>query len=149
MVNYKEGSGAGRLVQYGNTLRMSLHHPVFGVGPGNWSVVYPHFAAEHDPSLSREGMTSNPWPSSDWRTFLSERGLAAFVMLMLAMMALVADALRGTRADVDVEDGGSGLGSVDARLRDLGWRDRHRRILGGRIGRSGDRTGDDDLALHC
>ncbi|MDB4884929.1 MAG: hypothetical protein JWN79_367 [Gemmatimonadetes bacterium] len=104
VVNYKEGSGAGRLVQYRNTLKMSLRHPLFGVGPGNWPVEYPHFAADHDPSLSSEGMTSNPWPSSDWMTFLSERGLAAFVLLGLAMLALVADGLRGTRADADVED---------------------------------------------
>lgn len=104
VVNYKEGSGAGRLVQYGNTVKMSLRHPLFGVGPGNWPVEYPHFAADHDPSLSSEGMTSNPWPSSDWMTFLSERGLAAFVLLGLAMLALVADGLRGIRADAEVED---------------------------------------------
>jgi O-antigen ligase len=97
VVNYKEGSGHGRLVQYGNTLRMSLRHPLFGVGPGNWAVVYPRFAGEDDPSLSSEGMTSNPWPSSDWMTFLSERGAPAFIVLALAMMALLADGLRGLR----------------------------------------------------
>jgi O-antigen ligase len=97
VVNYKEGSGRGRLVQYGNTVRMSLHHPVFGVGPGNWAVVYPRFAADDDPSLTDDGMTSNPWPSSDWMTFVSERGLAAFVLLGLAMMALLADGLRAVR----------------------------------------------------
>jgi O-antigen ligase len=97
VVNYKEGSGHGRLVQYGNTLRMSLRHPVFGVGPGNWAVVYPRFAGEDDPSLADDGMTSNPWPSSDWMTFVSERGLAAFVLLGLAMMALLADGLRAVR----------------------------------------------------
>jgi hypothetical protein len=76
---------------------MSLRHPVFGVGPGNWPVVYPRFAAADDPSLADDGMTSNPWPSSDWMTFVSERGLAAFVLLGLAMMALLADGLRGVR----------------------------------------------------
>jgi O-antigen ligase len=104
VVNYKQGSGAGRLVQYGNTLRMSLHHPVFGVGPGNWAVVYPRFAGEDDPSLADDGMTSNPWPSSDWMTFVSERGLAAFVLLGLAMMALLADGLRAVRAGPTPED---------------------------------------------
>jgi O-antigen ligase len=97
VVNYKEGSGHGRLVQYGTTLRMSLHHPLLGVGPGNWAVVYPRFARDNDPSLSSEGMTSNPWPSSDWMTFLSERGAPAFVVLALAMMALLADGLRALR----------------------------------------------------
>ncbi|MFI5256765.1 MAG: O-antigen ligase family protein [Gemmatimonadales bacterium] len=97
VVNYKEGSGHGRLVQYGNTLRMSLHHPILGVGPGNWAVVYPRFASEGDPSLAEDGTTSNPWPSSDWMTFVSERGLAAACILGLALLALVVDGLRGVR----------------------------------------------------
>jgi hypothetical protein len=97
VVNYKEGSGRGRLVQYGNSLRMSVRHPLLGVGPGNWPVVYPRFAAKDDPSLSDDGMTSNPWPSSDWMTFVSERGLASFVLLGLAMVALLADGLRAVR----------------------------------------------------
>ena len=98
VVNYREGSGKGRLVQYGNTLRMSSHHPLLGVGPGNWSVVYPKFASPNDPSLADNGMTSNPWPSSDWMTFLSERGFVAFAVIVLAMVSLVADGLRGLGA---------------------------------------------------
>ena len=100
VVNYKEGSGHGRLIQYKSTLRMSLRHPLFGVGPGNWAVEYPHFAAVEDPSLSSEGMTSNPWPSSDWMTYLSERGVFAFALLGLAFLALVADALRGVSGEL-------------------------------------------------
>ncbi len=97
VVNYKEGSGHGRLIQYGNTTRMSLRHPAFGVGPGNWAVVYPHFASSNDPSLGEDGMTANPWPSSDWMTFLSERGLPALVLLGLALLALVTDGFRAVR----------------------------------------------------
>ncbi len=97
VVNYKEGSGRGRLVQYGNSLKMSLRHPLLGVGPGNWAVVYPKFADRDDPSLADNGMTSNPWPSSDWMTFISERGVASFVLLGLAMVALLADGLRAVR----------------------------------------------------
>jgi O-antigen ligase len=97
VVNYREGSGRGRLVQYGNSLRMSLRHPLLGVGPGNWAVVYPKFADRDDPSLSDDGMTSNPWPSSDWMTFISERGVASFVLLGLAMLALLTDGLRAVR----------------------------------------------------
>jgi O-antigen ligase len=104
VVNYKEGSGRGRLVQYGNSLRMSVRHPLLGVGPGNWAVVYPKFAAREDPSLADDGMTSNPWPSSDWMTFVSERGLASFVLLGLAMLALIADAMRGVRDGRTPED---------------------------------------------
>jgi O-antigen ligase len=104
VVNYKEGSGAGRLVQYATTARMTLHHPLLGVGPGNWAVEYPHFAKDNDPSLADNGMTSNPWPSSDWMTFLSERGPAAFALLALAMMALAADGFRGLREDATSDD---------------------------------------------
>ncbi len=104
VVNYKEGSGRGRLVQYGNSLRMSVRHPLLGVGPGNWAVVYPKFAARDDPSLSDEGMTSNPWPSSDWMTFVSERGIASFVLLGLAMLALLADGMRAVRDGRTPED---------------------------------------------
>ena len=103
VVNYREGSGQGRLIQYKGTLRMSLRHPLLGVGPGNWGVEYPHFAAEHDPSIGTEGMTSNPWPSSDWMTFLSERGVVAAVLLGLAMIALVADGLRGLGSEIEPE----------------------------------------------
>jgi O-antigen ligase len=97
VVNYREGSGRGRLVQYKNTARMSLHHPLLGVGPGNWAVDYPKFASSGDPSLMDDGMTANPWPSSDWMTFLSERGPIAFVLLALAVVALVVDAVRALR----------------------------------------------------
>ena len=103
VVNYREGSGRGRLVQYKNSARMSLHHPLLGVGPGNWGVVYPKFASPGDPSLATDGMTANPWPSSDWMTFLSERGPAAFVLLALAMIALLVDAVRALRAEGDPE----------------------------------------------
>ncbi len=101
VVNYKGGSGRGRLVQYGNTLKMSLRHPLLGVGPGNWAVVYPRFASRNDPSLTDDGMTANPWPSSDWMTFVSERGLASFVVLLLAVIALATDGLRAARREAD------------------------------------------------
>ena len=104
VVNYKEGSGHGRLVQYGNSLRMSLRHPLLGVGPGNWAVVYPRFASDDDPSLADDGTTSNPWPSSDWMTFVSERGVAATILLGLALLALMADAWRALRAAGTAED---------------------------------------------
>jgi hypothetical protein len=32
LVNYQEGSGRGRLIQYGNSLRLVLHDPLFGTG---------------------------------------------------------------------------------------------------------------------
>lgn len=102
LVNYKGGSGAGRLVQYGNSLRMTAAHPVFGVGPGNWPVVYPRFAGKNDPSMSQDdGLTSNPWPSSDWVAFLSERGVLGFGLLLMAMFGLFIRAVRDLRSGGD------------------------------------------------
>lgn len=98
LVNYKEGSGHGRIVQYTNSLRMTVAHPVLGVGPGNWPVAYPKYAGRNDPSMSSEdGMTSNPWPSSDWVAFLSERGSLGFSLLLFVMLGLVQRAFRDLR----------------------------------------------------
>ena len=92
IANYEEGSGRGRLIQYGRTLRMAVAYPVFGVGPGNWPVQYPGFAARRDPSmdLSAGGVTYNPWPSSDWVAFVSERGFPAAGLLVLAIVGIAA-----------------------------------------------------------
>jgi hypothetical protein len=89
LVNYKEGSGRGRVVQYSNSLKMTEAHPMFGVGPGNWPVAYPKYASHGDPSMSQDdGLTSNPWPSSDWVAMLSERGVLAFGLFIAAVLAL-------------------------------------------------------------
>jgi O-antigen ligase len=95
MTDYTAGSGRGRLVQYENSLELALHHPLLGVGPGNWAVAYPAIVKPNDPSLDHDsGMTENPWPSSDWMAFVSERGPAAAILLALACLLLVADAGR-------------------------------------------------------
>ncbi len=90
VVDYKKGSGRGRVAQYRNSLSMALSNPALGVGPGNWSVEYRRFAPANDRSIAADGMTANPWPSSDWVAFMSERGfvptlafLAVFAMLFL------------------------------------------------------------------
>ncbi|GEM_PF-193854 len=102
VANYRAGSGHGRLVQYGNTARLALTHPLLGVGPGNWSVAYPRVASRNDPSLDPDdGMTANPWPSSDWAAFISERGLVATMCLVLALAGLVVAAARSSAAAVD------------------------------------------------
>ena len=89
VVNYHEGSGAGRLKQYSNSARMAAAHPLLGVGPGNWPVVYPVFAPSDDPSISGlTGMTANPWPSSDWIAALAERGIGATIALAVLMLAI-------------------------------------------------------------
>ena len=84
VANYKEGSGRGRLIQYGNTLAMAAHHPLLGVGPGNWPVFYPTFMSPGDPSFDRNDIIpTNPWPSSDWMAIASERGFPALALILL------------------------------------------------------------------
>jgi hypothetical protein len=97
MVNYKKGSGRGRIAQYRNTLQMAEANPVFGVGPGNWPVRYVKFARGGDPSIADDGMTANPWPSSDWVAYVSERGFIAAVALLGAFAVLFFGAFRGWR----------------------------------------------------
>jgi hypothetical protein len=83
VANYKEGSGRGRLIQYGNTLEMAVDHPVLGVGPGNWPVHYPKYMSPGDPSFDADDVIpTNPWPSSDWMAMLAERGLPASLLLL-------------------------------------------------------------------
>ena len=94
LVNYKEGSGRGRIVQYTNSLRMTRTDPLLGVGPGNWPVMYPKYASRNDPSMSSDdGVTSNPWPSSDWVAYLSERGAIGIALLLVAMVGLLGRAV--------------------------------------------------------
>lgn len=107
LVNAKEGSGRGRLLQWKNTAKMTAAHPILGVGPGNWPVHYPRYARASDPSMSDAdaGVTSNPWPSSDWVAFVSERGILAAAMLLLAFAGLGVAALHRMRAARDADEG--------------------------------------------
>ena len=89
VANYREGSGRGRLVQYGNTLRMANEHPVLGVGPGNWPVAYPRYTTPGDPAFDwNDPIPTNPWPSSDWVAHAAERGLPALGVLVLAGLVI-------------------------------------------------------------
>jgi O-antigen ligase len=94
VVDYKKGSGRGRLAQYENSLRMAASNPAFGVGPGNWPVEYVEFAPSSDRSLAEDGMTANPWPSSDWVAFISERGIVPTGALLGVFAVLFYGSLR-------------------------------------------------------
>jgi O-antigen ligase len=94
VVDYKSGSGRGRLAQYENSMRMAVSNPIFGVGPGNWAVEYVRFAPSNDRSIADDGMTANPWPSSDWVAFISERGFIPTIALLAAFIVLFFGALR-------------------------------------------------------
>jgi O-antigen ligase len=94
MVDYQTGSGKGRIAQYLNSMKMAMANPVFGVGPGNWPVRYAKYAPPNDRSLADDGMTANPWPSSDWVAFVSERGMIAAAALFGVFTLLLLGAAR-------------------------------------------------------
>ena len=106
VVNYQEGSGRGRLIQYERSLRMAARHPIFGVGPGNWAVVYPDHVPASDPSIdtSEGGMTFNPWPSSDWVAFASERGFAAAIVLALVFAGMAFTSMKRVKAATESDE---------------------------------------------
>ncbi|HEX9166243.1 MAG TPA: hypothetical protein VF862_10050, partial [Gemmatimonadales bacterium] len=95
IVNYQDGSGRGRLIQYQNTLRLAGMDPVFGTGPGNWMVHYPRVTTPGDPSFAgADPIPTNPWPSSDWVAFLAERGAVGVLLLLAAGLAAGLTAVR-------------------------------------------------------
>ena len=94
VVDYRKGSGGGRIAQYRNSLRMTESNPILGVGPGNWPVRYVQYAPRGDKSLTDDHTTANPWPSSDWAAFVSERGFLAAVALLGVFAALFVGACR-------------------------------------------------------
>lgn len=106
VADYQGGSGRGRLVQYEQSLRMAAQHPLFGVGPGNWSVEYPKHAVRDDPSMSDSegGVTTNPWPSSDWVAFIAERGFLAATLLALAFLGITIGGVRQLARARDAEE---------------------------------------------
>ncbi len=114
VANYQEGSGAGRLVQYQRSLQITADNPLLGVGPGNWPLVYPDYAPADDPSLSNSdpSTTANPWPSSDWVAFISERGVPAFILLGAAFLGLALAGFSRLRHARDAEEGIAGAGLV-------------------------------------
>lgn len=106
VASYDEGSGRGRLIQYERSMRMMLARPILGIGPGNWPVRYPEYAVRRDPSLdpSEGGTTYNPWPSSDWVAFLSERGLAGGGLMMAIVLSIALAGLRDMRSAADPDE---------------------------------------------
>lgn len=107
VVNYREGSGRGRLLQYRNSMGLLAESPLLGVGPGNWQARYAAHAGSGDPSLDRSqpGITANPWPSSDWIALLTERGLLGGGLGLLAGAGILLVSLRRIRGARDEEEG--------------------------------------------
>jgi O-antigen ligase len=113
VANFREGSGAGRLVQYANSLRMAADHPLLGVGPGNWAVAYPRYTTPGDPAFDpNDFIPTNPWPSSDWIASAAERGVPATLMLAAGVAVLVLGAWHRWRAAPHTTEGAESLALI-------------------------------------
>ena len=82
LIDYREGTGAGRIVEYRNTIVMIANSPLLGVGPGNWRVHYPTYASEEDPNLLSGIVPARRYPQSEWLGAVSERGLVSSIALI-------------------------------------------------------------------
>jgi hypothetical protein len=105
VVNFQEGSGRGRLIQWRNSAQIAFDDPLLGAGPGNWAVAYPRYASRRDPSMDLDdNVTQNPWPSSDWVAYLAERGPLGVLLLAGAVAGLFFAAVRQMRNARDPDD---------------------------------------------
>jgi O-antigen ligase len=110
LANHDEGSGHGRVLQYRNTVRLALQHPVLGVGPGNWPVRYGEVAPPNDPTwVFGDVVPINPWPSSDWMALVSELGVLALLAALLLGVAIAWRGLAAARSSGDRVLGGATL----------------------------------------
>lgn len=115
LVNYQEGSGRGRLIQYRNSLRLVVQDPVFGTGPGNWMIHYPRVTTPGDPSFAgADPIPTNPWPSSDWVATVVERGPIGALVLLLAGLAAALIAVRRLGDPALASDSLAALGVLTA-----------------------------------
>ncbi len=117
LLNYQDGSGRGRMLQFRHSLTLVRSHPVLGVGPGNWPIRYAAVSPPGDPSwIAGDVIPLNPWPSSDWVALLSERGPLAVLGLVLAGLALAMRSWRTTRIGGDRAIAGGALLALLATL---------------------------------
>lgn len=89
VTEYQTGTGRGRVIQAATTWRMIRAHPPWGVGPGNWSVVYPAYAPQHDPSVIRGAFYPGPQtPRSDVLPLVAEWGVMGVSLGMVFLVVL-------------------------------------------------------------
>jgi putative inorganic carbon (hco3(-)) transporter len=90
LVTHDRGTGRGRMIQYRTTAAMIAAHPVFGTGPGNWSIGYYQLARRGDPNVETSSLQPvNRLPNSDWLGLAAERGVPVTLALVAAALLLL------------------------------------------------------------
>jgi O-antigen ligase len=91
VTNIEEVSGYGRLALDFAAVNMFLHHPLFGVGYGNWRSIIPDYFPGFDTSFINEQF---PATHNIYLQALSENGLIGFLLFFTPLGYLVAKGLR-------------------------------------------------------
>ena len=90
IIDFETGTGRGRALQAQTTLRMIAEFPVRGVGPANWSILYPAYAQPGDPSYSTSAILPAPEvPRGDGLYFMAELGVIGFGLGVVGLVALL------------------------------------------------------------
>jgi O-antigen ligase len=83
-----------RLGLWRRTIAMLCDHPVLGVGPGNWPVVFPRYA---EPGATRDGVLSATRAPRQAHEDLLERAAESGVPGLMALGVLAVGAAKGVR----------------------------------------------------
>lgn len=89
VAEYQSGTGRGRVIQAETSLRMIQRNPLWGIGPGNWSVVYPAYASTDDPSVKLGAYYPGPQiPRNDILALVAEWGIVGVGVGLTFFLAL-------------------------------------------------------------
>jgi len=98
LLDTESGSGLGRVIQARASLALVTMAPMFGVGPGNWRVVYPSVSPPGDPTFDAEAIDPvNRLMTCDVVATLVERGILGTLMGLALLGLWIAQ----VRADPD------------------------------------------------
>lgn len=105
IVDYRSGTGRGRLLQYANNMRIVRDHPVGGVGAGNWPVAYLAYAPPDDPTKQMGSwlLPGQRLHNGDWIGYATELGVPGALFLLLAGASLLGGCLRVIRRSANAE----------------------------------------------
>lgn len=122
---YRTGTGRGRIIQAQTTSRIIHDAPVLGVGPGNWSIVYPAYARASDPSVKLGAFYPAPRiPRNDILSFGAEFGAPGVALGIVALIALLGRAVLMLRSsDMVTQQSGLMIFGVSAAAGLLGFFD--------------------------
>lgn len=100
VLDYRHGSGRGRVMQAQTTLRMIGSAAVVGIGPGRWSMLYPAFAREGDPSYAPDALYPAPLvPRGDVLSLTAEYGVPGLALALCTAWCIGVRALRMTHRE--------------------------------------------------